>query len=729
MTEKRLDINAITLPQLKQMVREYLPDQDLACLDKAYEYACRVHADKKRISGHSYMSHLLAVAYTLAHMHLDLPTITAGLLHGTLKEHSAGSSSRDEIEKLFGLDVINIISGNTKITNVNFNSRMALQAENVRRMFLAMSADIRVLLVKLADRLHDMQTLSYLGKDRQLEVALETMDLYAPLASRLGIDWIKRELEDLSFSFLHPTEYRDLQSRIKTSLAERQSYVEKTKKLLTEKLTENGLLDFKVLGRPKHLYSIYKKLVAQKIPLEKVYDKVAFRIIVQTVGECYEVLGLVHSLWVPVSSRFKDFISTPKSNMYQSLHTSVIGSNGDFMEIQIRTDEMDRIAQEGIAAHWAYKEKKEISTRDARLFQWLKELIQGLKDLKDPQEFLDAVKVELQSAEVYVITPGGEVKALPQGSCPLDFAYAIHTEVGDHCVGAKVNDHIVPLRYELQNGDQVEIITSPNQKPGRAWLSLVKTSRARSRIRNWLNREEKERGLELGREICERELRKHGISLKKVVRTPQFQEIIKELGGNSQDELLRKVGLGKLTAKAIIDALLPEEDKSDKVTPPAGPSTSNRAEAPKSEARVGAISIDGIDGMLIKISQCCLPVPGDNIMGFITAGRGISIHKVNCPNFLATNPARHIEVDWSASDKTVHRSQIQIMAQDKKGLLASLGKAISSEDANIIHMEANTLENQVARISMDVEVTNLEHLTKLLQQLQQLDEVIEVKRR
>ena len=719
------DAHHVTLQQIIDRVHEYMPGEDLTVLDKAYAYAKKVHADKKRISGHSYMSHLLAVGLTLATMRLDLPTITAGLLHGTLKEHSAGSSSKEEMEELFGADVVAIINGNTKITNVTFNSRMALQAENVRKMFLAMSADIRVLLVKLADRRHDMQTLQYLPAHRQAEVSRETMDLYAPLASRLGIDWLKRELEDLAFSFINPTEYRELATKIKTSVAERQIYVDRIKKLLSEKLTAHGLHDFHILGRPKHLYSIHRKLLAQKIPLEKVYDKVAFRIIVQTMGECYEVLGLVHSLWAPVSGRFKDFISTPKSNMYQSLHTSVVGPDGEFMEIQIRTEEMDQVAKEGIAAHWAYKEGRDVSQKDAHLFQWLKQLIQELKDLKDPREFLEAVKTEVRSAQVYVLTPGGEVKELPLDATPLDFAYSIHSKVGDHCVGAKVNGRIVPLRHALQNGDLVEIITSAKQQPSRAWLSIIKTSRARSHIRNWLNREEKERSLELGRELVERELRKHGISLKKESRSGHFQETLKTLGCSTLEELLRKAAYGKITTQAIIEALRPEEPREEeKLTgEPAKPA------APQKPAKDGGITIDGIGDILVKISRCCMPVPGDDIMGFITAGRGISIHKVNCPNFLATDPRRHVEVNWTSATRAVHRSQIHITANDKKGLIASVSKAISTNDANIIHLEATSTEEHLAKLTMDVEVEDLKHLNSLLQQLRQLEEVITVERK
>ncbi|HSH12842.1 MAG TPA: RelA/SpoT family protein, partial [Desulfurivibrionaceae bacterium] len=473
---------------------EYLPREDLDFLGRACDFAGLIYTGRHRLSGLPYLSHALAVAEILAQLKLDSATVAAGLLHGALKEPA--SVPEKEFNQKFGAEVTKIVKGVTKITSVHFDSRLAFQAENIRRMLLAMSEDVRVLILKLADRLHDMQSLQHVVPEKQQEFARETMDLYAPLASRLGIDWVKRELEDLSFRYLYPDAYLGLSGRISTSLVDRERYVEEVKEVLSAKLREQNITEFRILGRPKHLYSIYKKLQAQKIPLEKVYDKVAFRIILKTVRECYEVLGLLHDLWHPVSGRFKDFIGTPKSNMYQSLHTTVVGPYGEFMEVQIRTEEMDRIANDGIAAHWAYKEGKAITSRDAKLFQGLKHLVQSLQDLQevqDPGEFLEAVVDELREAEVYALTPNGEVKELPGGSTAIDFAYAIHTQVGDHCAGAKVNGRIVPLRQVLSNGDMVEIITSPSQRPNRGWLAMVKTSRARGRIRHWLKKEEQER--------------------------------------------------------------------------------------------------------------------------------------------------------------------------------------------------------------------------------------------
>jgi GTP pyrophosphokinase len=693
---------------IEDLAQGYLHDVDLEPLEKAYYFAEKVHAGQVHpTSGEPYIAHLLAVTEILLVMKLDLQTVISGLLHGVLKQDP--TLTIKEIEDDYGKDVANIIRGATRITNVQFNSKLTYQAENVRKLLLAMASDIRVLLVKLADRLHDMRSYILDDMERQKELAQETLELYAPLASRLGIDWMKRELEDLSFKFLFPDEYADL----------------------TEKLAQINLTGCEIIGRPKHLYSIYKKIIAQKIPLEKVYDKVAFRIVVDTVTECYEALGVVHANWPPVPGRIKDFISTPKGNNYQSMHTTVIGPYGEFMEVQIRTHEMDRVAQEGVAAHWAYKEGQAISKDDAKVFKGLKQLVQWLQELKDPKEFLDSVRGELFDPDVYALTPNGEVKEFPQGSTPLDFAYIIHTEVGNNCVGAKVNGKIVPLKYKLQNGDVVEIITSPKQKPRRDWLSLVRTSRAKSRIRHWLRREEKEKAMNVGREISERELRKHDTSLKKIIKTGHMKQILKATRCNSLEDLLGKIGSGALQIQNIIKVLQPadlrieEEEKVDElellsVMPP-----SQRHEKPGSEG----IIIEGVNDMLVKISQCCLPVPGDPIMGFITTGRGISIHKANCHNLLATDPRRRIEVNWSADAQTVHRAQIYLVTQNKKGMLAAVSNAISMDDANIVELEAKTSVDNLSTSNIVLEVENLEHLSRLMQHLRQIDGVVEVRRR
>jgi len=718
----------LSFNDINDLAKGYLDDMDLASLQDAYEYAVKVHYSKLHpTSNEPYISHVLAVAEILLTMKLDLQTVIAGLLHGVLKEDP--SISIKDFEKDFGRDVANIVRGATKITNVQFNSKLTYQAENIRKLLLAMATDIRVLLVKLADRLHDMRSFILDDRTRQQELAQETLELYAPLASRLGIDWMKRELEDLAFKFLYPDEYLDLIGRIESSTSDRAIYVKEVIDILRKKLAENNLTDCQIIGRPKHLFSIYKKIIVQKIPLEKVYDKVAFRLIVNSVKECYEALGTVHANWPPVPGRIKDFISSPKANNYQSMHTTVIGPYGEFMEVQIRTHEMDRVAQEGVAAHWAYKEGQAISKDDAKVFKGLKQLVKWLQELKDPQEFLDSVRGELYEPDVYALTPNGEVKEFPQGSTPVDFAYVIHTEVGNRCVGAKVNGKIVPLKYRLQNGDLVEIITSPKQKPRRDWLKLVKTSRAKSRIRQWLRREENEKSVNVGREICERELRRYETSLKKIIKTGHMRQLLKALRCNSLEDLLGKVGSGSLNIRNVIKVLQPaelrvEEEPQEKELE----SVESAAHRREFKADDEGIVIEGINDMLVKISQCCLPVPGDRIMGFITTGRGISIHKANCHNLLSTAPQRRIEVNWTADAKTVHRAHIYVATQNKKGMLAAVSNAISMDDANILELDAKITADNVATNKIVVEVEDLDHLSRLLQHLRQIDGVLEAHR-
>jgi GTP pyrophosphokinase len=717
-----------SISEFKQIighVESYMPEADFERLQKAYDFAAKVHGGQvHETSGLPFIEHALDVAGVLSSMHLDIDTVIAGMLHGVLKADK--SLSIKELEKKFGKDVANIVRGATRITNVRFNSKLTYQAENIRKLLLAMASDLRVLLVKLADRLHDMRSLRDVKENEGLP--RETIELYAPLASRLGIDWMKRELEDLAFKYLYPDEYTDLIRKIESSIDDRQKYVEDMMGILTDKLRENNIdsTEFRIIGRPKHLYSIYKKIIAQKIPVEKVYDKVAFRIIVKSIKQCYEVLGIVHANWAPVPGRIKDFISTPKTNNYQSMHTTVLGPYGEFMEVQIRTEDMDKVAQEGVAAHWAYKEGQAISREDAKVFKGLKQLVQWLQELKDPKEFLESVKGELFEPDVYALTPQGDVKEFRRGSTPIDFAYSIHTEVGDHCSGAKVNGRMVPIKYELQNGDVVEIITSPNQKPRRGWLVFVKTSRAKSRIRNYLRRQEMEKAINVGREICEKELKKYNTTLKKVIKTGHIKQVLKTFKCRSLDDLLAKVGSGVLTVRTILKELQPEEMKAEMLAKEekavSAPGRSNI-----SRKAGEAIVIEGVNDMLVKISQCCLPVPGDEIMGFITTGRGISIHKVSCQNFMSTDPDRWIDVQW-ATVKTLHRAHIRVVTQNRRGMLAAISNAINIDDVNIVEMDARTTSDNLGMNSIIVEVESLTHLQTLLQHLRQLDGVIDAVR-
>jgi len=714
---------------LKVLAGNYLHDVDLSRIDKAWEVVTRIHSGKLHWCGESYLIHLLEVASTLASMHLDLDTVLAGMLHGVLKE----GIEIDELEREFGPDVAAIVAGSSKINKVQYNSKLVNHAENVRKMLLAIAADIRVLLVKLVDRLQDLFVLDRVDRETQLDIARETMDLYAPLASRLGIDWLKRELEDYSFKYLYPEEYDDISSRLESSLTERQEYVDEVIAILHRKLAEADIKPLRIIGRPKHIYSIYKKLIAQNIPLERVYDKVAFRIIVETVKECYEALGTIHANWSPVPGRIKDFISVPKSNNYQSMHTTVVGPRDHFIEIQIRTEEMDLVAQEGVAAHWAYKEGQKVSDRDARLFKELKKLVKSLQEVEDPREFLDSVKGELYDPEVYALTPAGDVKEFPQGSCPIDFAYAIHTQVGDRCVGAKVNGRLVQLKYQLQNGDIVEIITSPTQTPRRGWLNLVKTSRARARIRSWLRRDEKEKALKLGREICEREIKAHDTTLKKMIKSGHIRLLLKELRCNSLDDMLVKVGMGVITVQTLVRALQPpellqEQDaKAADVTAEELATTLVQQPVTSDEGR-GGISIAGVEGMLIKISRCCSPLPGDPIVGFITQGRGVSIHKQDCVNLKSTDPHRWIDVSWSGIEDKQYRASIHVRSENRRGVFAEISSIISADSANIVDISGHTTPADTADLNVTMEVRDLDHLQLVLQHLRQMEYVISARR-
>ncbi len=722
-------ISSVNPKGLKVLARNYLHDVDLTPIDEAWGMLVEIHQGKKHFSGEPYLLHALEVASTLASMRLDMDTILSGLLHGVLKE----GVSVDELREKFGSSVATIVDGSTRITNVQYNSKLAHQAENVRKMLLAIASDIRVLLVKLVDRLQDMCLLDVVERDLQREIAQETMDLYAPLASRLGIDWLKRELEDLSFKFLYPAAYLDLTTKLESSLEERQTYVDEVISIMRETLVDSYVVPTRIIGRPKHLYSIYKKIIAQNIPLERVYDKVAFRIIVNTVKECYEALGTIHANWAPVPGRIKDFISVPKTNNYQSMHTTVAGPRGHFIEIQIRTEQMDLIAQEGVAAHWAYKEGQKVGRQDVKLFKELQKLVTSFQEVEDPGEFLESVRGELYDPDVYALTPGGEVKEFPQKSCPIDFAYAIHTEVGEHCAGAKVNGRLVPLKYQLQNGDIVEIITSPNQTPRRGWLELVKTSRARARIRSWMRREEKEKALKLGREICERELKKYDTTLKKMVKSGHIRLLFKQLHCNSLDDMLVKVGAGNITVQQLVKFLEPpelkQEKERDKNLPPEEIAQMMVGHQHSKEADSDSvIQIDGIDDMLVKISQCCNPVPGDAIVGFITMGRGVSVHKAGCQNLRTTDPQRWLDVSWSSRHKGQHKVVLLVSAENRRGIFAEISAAISTDNANIVEISAHTTPADTADLRIVVEVENLDHLHALLQHLRQMKHVISVKR-
>ncbi|MDL1958572.1 MAG: bifunctional (p)ppGpp synthetase/guanosine-3',5'-bis(diphosphate) 3'-pyrophosphohydrolase [Deltaproteobacteria bacterium] len=708
----------IRLNDILDKIHSYLPDTDTSLVEKAYIYSAKVHAGQTRLSGEPYLSHPLATAHILAHLHLDLASIAAGLLHDTLEDTLA---SFEELEEMFGKDVAQIVDGVTKLSKIRFESRIQKQAENTRKMVLAMSKDIRVLLVKLADRLHNMRTLEYQKEYKRIKIARETVDIYAPLAGRLGIGWIKSELEDLAFLYIYPEEHQRLREEVEARLGKRKAYVDEVKDLIARKMADFGL-SCEVFGRPKHIYSIFRKMRIRKIPLEEVYDLIAFRIIMKSAKDCYEALGIVHSLWKPVPGRFKDYISLPKTNMYQSLHTTVIGPYGERMEIQIRTEEMDMVANEGIAAHWLYKEGMIVSKEKEHQFDWLFQLTEWQKELDDPREFIESVKMDLFPNEVYVFTPKGEVKEFPSGATPIDFAYAIHTEVGNHCAGAKVNGRIVPLKYQFNNGETVEIITSNKHFPNRDWLKLVKTSRARAKIRLWIKTEEREKSLALGRDLCAREFKRHRLDFNDFMKT-KSAEVANALSFKTPEDMLIAAGYGKVAPSQIIRKLRagqPEEQEPEE--------KESRVKKFTEKAEQQGILIHGLDDILIHLGKCCTPIPGDEVVGYITRGRGVTIHRESCSNIRNLDPDRRVEVTWADTDNATYPAKIRVSAADQKGMLAAVSNTISAGEANILEAKVTTTPDYVAILNFVVDVKDRTQLRKILSNIRKLEGVKLVER-
>jgi guanosine-3',5'-bis(diphosphate) 3'-pyrophosphohydrolase len=710
----------IRLNDIVDQVLSYHPEADVSLIEKAYVYSAKAHAGQVRLSGESYLMHPLGVASILARMRLDVFSIASGLLHDTLEDTD---TKLDDLKRLFGTEVAQIVDGVTKIGRFEFSSHEERQAENMRKMILAMADDIRVVLIKLADRLHNMRTLNYHAVGKQRLIARETMDIYAPLAGRLGIDWIKTELEDLSFSYLDPDVYEEIVSGLKRNEEERERYIKEVKDVIEEKLAELDLKG-KVSGRPKHIYSIYKKMIAQNLDLEHIYDIIAFRIILHSIRECYEALGVIHSSWKPIPGRFKDYIGMPKANMYQSLHTTVIGPYGERAEIQIRTEEMHRIANEGIAAHWVYKEGRSVPESDSKRFTWLRELLEWQQDLKDPREFLETVRVDLFPDDVYVFTPNGDVKAFPRGSTPIDFAYSVHTEVGNQCTGAKVNGKLVPLKYELKNGDIIEIITSSKHVPSKDWLKIVKTSRARTRIRHWIKTEERERSITLGREICEREFRKHGMNFTKYLNSEEFLQVAKSLSLQKTEDLLASIGYGKISALQAIGkltSLIEPEEKPDEILV-------DRPERKERPLHRGGVLVKGVDDILVRFAKCCNPLPGEQIAGFITRGRGVSVHRADCPSLLSSGFERRIEVDWDRDAGEVHPVGLAVICANVKGMLAAISGTLSNHDINILQANVRTRVDNRAECKFVVEVRDTDHLLGAMAAVRKIKHVIDVQR-
>jgi GTP pyrophosphokinase len=649
---------------------------------------------------------------------MDVTTVTAGLLHDDLEDTD---TTKADLEAEFGREIAELVDGVTKLGKLAFSSREERQAENFRKMLVAMARDLRVLMIKLADRLHNMRTLDYLPSDKARKIAQETLDIYAPLAHRLGMAKVKAELEDLALRTQEPQDYVDLQKRVAKRRLEREADINQAIAILEKKLSEVGI-EAQIRGRPKHFYSIWKKMHDQGREFDEIYDLTAVRIITGSVRDCYGTLGVVHSLWKPVPGRFKDFIAMPKVNMYQSLHTTVIGPKGDPVEIQIRTWEMHRIAEEGIAAHWLYKEKKSGKDKLDESLIWLRQLLETQQDLKDPREFLDTVRVDLFPDEVYVFTPKGDVKALPEGATPIDFAYTVHTKVGEHCVGAKVNGKLVPLRYTLRQGDIVEIVTSPNQHPSRDWLQIAKSTRARSKINQWLKIEEREQSIELGRELFDREARKYRLSGPGLIGGDDARKLAADLGFAGVDDLLASVGYGKTSVHHLLNRLAP----AALLEPPERPKANQTRPAPTDGVR-----IRGVDDLLVRFARCCNPLPGDPIVGFITRGRGLTVHARDCLTVAKSvlDRERLIDVEWDVAEPGKRPVRIAVyIGQDRPGLLSEITGAISARNGNITKAEVTVTDDRRGINNFVVEVADVRQLQDIIQSIREVRDVINVER-
>jgi guanosine-3',5'-bis(diphosphate) 3'-pyrophosphohydrolase len=705
----------ITIDTVIEKILSYVPDADVEMLRRAYILSSEAHSTQKRVEGSPYIEHPLAVASTLADMKMDASTIAAGLLHDTIEDTE---TTIKDIKDLFGEEVAFLVQAVTKLSKIEFKTREEAQAENFRKMLLAMSEDLRVILIKFADRLHNMRTLQHLPENKRKRIASETLEIYAPIANRLGIGWLRIELEDLSFKFLMPELYDELVRKVAKRKEDQEQYLKGVSRIVTGKLKDEGIPG-QVSWRIKHYYGIYQKMQKQEITFEQVHDVLGLRIITDTKANCYAILGLIHSLWAPVPGRFKDYIGVPKSNMYQSLHTTIIGPKGERVEFQIRTSEMHMIAEHGIASHWRYKEKEKIDAKSERYISWLRDLVTAQGDLSDAKDFIEAVKGEVIPEVIYVFTPTGEIKEMPIGSTPVDFAYGIHTQVGNRCVGAKVNGRIVPLRFTLRNGDTVEIITSPSQGPSRDWLKFVVTQRAKSRIKQWIKAEERKQSIELGTKLFEGELRRHDLG-QAALKSEQMQDVLKFFNIQSIEDLYSFIGHGKLSAHQVVNKLMPEKPVEETVI--------TKIVKPPKEQR--GITIKGVDNVLYHTAKCCFPIPGDGLIGFVTRGRGVTIHRKDCPNLdrLAVDDARLVDVEWKSEGKATSPVKLLIETVDKPGVLANVSSLISSVDVNISNLTATSTEDKKAHISFILEVKDKKQLLGLTHKIAQVEGVLKVSR-
>ena len=724
------------LEMLVKKIKENCVNINMDMVDKAYNLAFEAHKEQKRDSGEPYIIHPIEVATILAELGMDTSTIVAGLLHDVIEDTEY---TYDDIKNLFGEEVANLVSGVTKITKMEYKSKEEQQADNFRKMLLAMADYIRVIIIKLADRLHNMRTLKYRKKEKQKKTAMETLDIYAPLAHRLGISKIKWELEDLSFRYLHEEEYYDLVKQVAEKRTEREIYIKKIIEEMYNKLEEAGI-DSDIDGRPKHFFSIYKKMVTKNKSIEQIFDLTAIRVLVNTVKDCYEVLGIVHTIYKPIPGRFKDYIAMPKPNMYQSLHTTVIGPQGKTFEIQIRTFEMHRTAEYGIAAHWKYKEGDNNGETKEKNFEsklvWLRDMLEFQKETADAQEFIEGFKIDLFTDEIFLFTPKGVVIDLPNGATPIDFAYRIHTDIGNKCVGAKVNGKIVPLDYKLKTGEIVEVLTSNNAKgPNMDWLNIAKSNQAKSKIRSWFKKAKKEENISKGKELFEKELKKQGVHFADIAKGETYEKFVKRNNINGMDDLYALIGLGAISASSFIWKLKDEnQSKDEKVieenTNKIIEDNISKAQRNKIDQTVG-ITVKGVDNLMIRFAKCCNPVPGDDIMGYITKGRGISVHRADCgnlKNLIMEDGDKVVDVSWGTSNGRAYIAEIQVKAEDRSGLLTDIMGIISELNLQLNALNAKSAKGSMAYVNIKVKIDTVELLKDLMRKIRHLKGIIDVYR-
>jgi len=712
--------------ELKQRIQRYYPDMDeWVLVEKAFDFSLKAHSGQLRESGESYVTHPLGVALILTELELDLVTIIAGLLHDVVEDTSV---TLDDIRDQFGEEVASLVDGVTKLSRLDFTSKEEQQAETLRKMFIAMAQDIRVVLIKLADRTHNLRTLRYLNTDKQKEIARETLEIYAPLAHRLGIYMIKWELEDLAFRYMQPDEYFQLVDKLAKKRRERENFINRIIWILQDYLSEASI-EAEIQGRPKHLYSIYNKMQSQDKDLNEIYDLTAVRIIVDNVKDCYHTLGIVHTIWKPIPGRFKDFIAMPKPNMYQSLHTTVFAAENELAEIQIRTWDMHRTAEYGIAAHWRYKEESPHGKAPDEKLTWLRQLLEWQHDYRDARDFIKDLKGDLFTDEVFVFTPKGDVVDLPAGSITLDFAYKIHTDIGNRCTGARVNGRLVSLDYQLNTGDMVEVITSKQGAPSRDWLKQVKTSHAKNKIRNWFKKERREENIERGREMLEKEIKRISAEQRISLKSDLLEEVAGSFNIMTVEDLYGAVGYGGVTVNQVINRMREEykrkygEEEKEHALPEL-----KQVKTPKHSSM--GVSVEGLDGLLVRIARCCNPVPGDEIVGFITRGRGVSVHRRDCPNLAQKDVEkdRFLAASWEGKAETAHPVDVEVFADDRKNLLADIMTQVNESRVDITAVNAKADKNNVATIHLTMVVRDHEHLEQIMNKIKKIKAVFEVRR-